>query len=339
MASACWTPLVQLRSATSGVQHALAMADALGLGSTKHKGAMNFLQDAAPEVPMEDYSFHLSDDILDMLEGLEAGFSKESNELDEKEVKAKSIYDMTMQDKTDLVNRKKTEYSQSGKKRALIIGEISELSDQHTGVSAQLADDQQYVTRLSKVCAAKAKTWDQRIKARSDELSAIIAALGIMKGAAKKSGDKLGMKLAATGFAVRRAHEVARSDTAMQAIEAETESDYEQPPDFLQVAAVVEDQGPEDDGRLMAAQLLEKRGKVLKSELLSSAAALITREKNDPFAKIKTLIQELIQRLLQQAKEEASQKGWCDENIAEGEAKRDRNADDVLEINGKMARA
>merc|ERR1719420_2760444 len=89
----------------------------------------------------------------------------------------------------------------------------------------------------------------------------------------------------------------------------------------------------------MAAQMLEKQGRQLHSQMLSSASVLIMKEKNDPFAKIKTLIQELIQRLLQQAKEEASQKGWCDENIAEGEAKRDRNADDVLEINGKMARA
>merc|ERR1719160_2465911 len=80
----------------------------------------------------------------------------------------------------------------------------------------------------------------------------------------------------------------------------------------------------------MAAQMLEKQGRQLRSQMLSSAAALIMKEKNDPFAKIKTLIQELIGRLMQ--------KGWCDSNMAEGEAKRDRNADDIVELNAKMAR-
>merc|ERR1719313_1298062 len=300
--------LVQLRAATSGVQQALAMADALGLGSTRHKGVMGFLQGAAPEVPMQDYSFHLSDDIIDMLEELEAGFRKESNELDEKEVKAKAIYDMTMQDKTDLVGRKKTEYSQSGKKRAAIMEEISELSDQHTGISAQLAD----------------------------ELSAIIAALGIIKGKAAGKAESLGMKLAETGVAVRRAHEVARNDADMEAIEAETESDFKQVPSFIQVEDDAEEPG--DDGRLKAAELLARQGMLLHSSMLSSLAEQIKKKKNDPFAKIKTLIQELIGRLMQQAKEEATQKGWCDSSLAEGAAKRDRNADDVAEINDEMAR-
>jgi chromosome segregation ATPase len=88
-------------------------------------------------------------------------------------------------------------------------------------------------------------------------------------------------------------------------------------------------------------QLLEKRGKELKSTLLTELAGKITsvsKSGADPFAKIKTLIQELIERLLEEAAAEANQKGWCDKATADAEQKRDYAVEEIEELNSEMAR-
>merc|ERR1719217_1705048 len=81
--------------------------------------------------------------------------------------------------------------------------------------------------------------------------------------------------------------------------------------------------------------LLRNQGQKLKSTLLTSLASKIAA---DPFAKIKKLIQELIERLLQEAANEANQKGWCDKATADATQKRSYAADEIEDLNAKMAK-
>merc|ERR1719198_1304996 len=77
-------------------------------------------------------------------------------------------------------------------------------------------------------------------------------------------------------------------------------------PSFVQIAQ----HSSAPQGATVVRELLEKRGKELKSTLLTALASKISSVSCvDPFAKIKTLIQELIERLLQEAAAEADQKG------------------------------
>merc|ERR1719454_2330062 len=101
--------------------------------------------------------------------------------------------------------------------------------------------------------------------------------------------------------------------SAMEAVEMEAEAAES----FVQMASVQRHLGTKSvpDGRQLVIDLLKSKGTQLKSEALVSLATQlgdITVGGNDPFAKIKTLIQELIERLLQEASNEANQKGWCD---------------------------
>jgi len=80
---------------------------------------------------------------------------------------------------------------------------------------------------------------------------------------------------------------------------------------------------------------LETQGKELKSTVLASLATQLAK---DPFAKVKTLIQELITRLLQEANNEANQKGWCDRSIADAQQKRTYAADKILDLNSQMTK-
>lgn len=58
----------------------------------------------------------------------------------------------------------------------------------------------------------------------------------------------------------------------------------------------------------------------------------------DPFAKVKQLIQELIERLMQEAASESKQKAWCDKATADATQKRDYAAEEILGLNGQMAK-
>merc|ERR1719387_415662 len=74
----------------------------------------------------------------------------------------------------------------------------------------------------------------------------------------------------------------------------------------------------------------------LKSTLLTGLATRIAGSE-DPFAKVKQLIQELIERLMTQASMESSQKAWCDKSIGDAEQKRTYAAEKIAKLNGEMA--
>jgi len=58
---------------------------------------------------------------------------------------------------------------------------------------------------------------------------------------------------------------------------------------------------------------------------------------SDPFVKIRKLIQELIERLMQEAADEANHKGWCDKETSAAEQARTYNAEEIVELNGRLA--
>merc|ERR1740127_347849 len=123
----------------------------------------------------------------------------------------------------------------------------------------------------------------------------------------------------------------------MEAIEAEAEiSESSEAVGFLQKRSV-QKHAPDsaDGGRQLIISLLKGKGQELKSTLLTELA---TRIAGDPFAKIKKLIQELIERLLQESANEANQKGWYDKAIADAKQKRTYAADEVEDLNAKMAK-
>jgi len=77
---------------------------------------------------------------------------------------------------------------------------------------------------------------------------------------------------------------------------------------------------------LRAVAYLNQRAEKIHSRAL---AALAIRVREDPFAKVKKMIQELINRLMQDASEEASHKGWCDTELAENEQVRTSRSSQV----------
>merc|ERR1719335_723336 len=137
-----------------------------------------FLADDAPE---GDFSFH-GDDIIATLQDLEKEFKAKKAEVDQIEGQNKKDFNEIMKSKT---NEKKT--AESDKKTAegekdTADEEIAKATDSLVEEEAALKDDELYLKDLTAKCELKAREWDQRSKMRGEEVTALTAALKIIKG-------------------------------------------------------------------------------------------------------------------------------------------------------------
>merc|ERR1719327_178247 len=167
-----------------------------------------------------------------------------------------------------------------------------------TETMAMLNDDRVYLKDLTEKCETKAKLWDQRSQMRADELSALTQALSVLESAVAEKAD-------ATGEGGR----------SLNQKETTTEAKEVEPVAFVQ-EMVVRKMTPDEDAAKQEklVSLLSSVGKKLNSAVLSTLALKVAKE--DPFKKIKAMIQELIERLLQEEADEANHKGWCDTEIS-----------------------
>jgi len=325
--------LLQIKSAMDTVRNAQDLADALGFSTaTLQRSFTSFLQ-SDPAVPMENYDFH-SEGVITTLEKLMGDFRKSKQDLDTAEVKSVSEFDAFMQEKSDLVKAKNSDLEDSKKARSETNENIAGDSEELTTVSADLLDDTQYMAKTAEMCQNTAKTYDVRSKVRVDELSALTTATDIVKGTVLKQTSAATVRFVQMGVSSKMVEQLVQNEDAMGAIEAEVEDVESQPVNFLQKAVQRHSQSNPDGARDFVVDMLRTQGAKQKSTLLMSLASQISA---DPFAKIKTLIQELIERLLTEAANEANQKGWCDKAQADAKQNRDYAAEEIDRLNGEMA--
>jgi len=335
----------QVKTVSNAVRTAVLLADTLGLGGGVDKKVIAFVQQLPSngnEVPMEDYDFH-SNGILALLEKLQDDFRAEKVSTDKIEADSLAEFEMFTQAKTDSVKALNHKLEETKQEKDETIADTESANQRLTTVESTLLDDKEYTNKLSKMCSDKAKTWDQRTTVRAAELSTLTQAIGIIKGAVSEQSSAATIRFMQQGVSVSVAEAVATNPAAMSAIEASAEAADEDAPSFLQqgslaLVSIRRLRGvpaQSDGGKDMIVNLLMSKGDQLKSTLLTALATQISK---DPFAKIKTLIQELIERLLQEANNESNQKGWCDKATADAMQKRDYAAERVRALNTEMAK-
>jgi len=345
--------LLQMKAMLKNVRKAAAMADALGFGSPKAQKALMamFAQKDSYEVPDEVYEFH-SQEIIDLLEDLLKDFKEGKEGLDKEEKKANDAHDKVIAALEEEKGEKEKEMEDAKADKAKAVETIAQKSGEVTTVSATLLDDQEYLKDLSAKCNDKAKLWEERSGARSDELNAVSTAISIIKGVMKDF------------FVQVRAKRVLPAKINVALLQLTQEKDvavHEQPLEipqqgiavprqlladlgFLQVgskpvlSAVTEQSEIQSQNvkRDAVVSLLKSEAKTLKSSLLSNLAQKVA---GDPFAKIKKLIQELIERLLQEAADEASHKGWCDKEMSKAKQQRTYKVEELEKLNAALAKA
>jgi hypothetical protein len=324
---------VSMMTVKSIVHKSIVMADALGFLDTtarKNKVVTALLAqsptfeetfgDTAENVPTTQYDFH-SGDIMTTLESLLGTFRTKKEELESDDVAAEEAYTTARQAKITQMETAQTTLANKQEERSTKVKDIAIAQGDLTERNAVLNDDRMYLKDLAAKCEIKAKEWDQRSSMRAQELAAITQALSVLEG-------QVADQLNATG------------DRALMQQEVDDDDDFDDDSvAFVQVAvaSLVRPSKPVDavgeKKVALVTQLLTKMGKKLKSPVLSSLALKV---KEDPFVKVKALIQGLIERLLQEEADEANHKGWCDTEIAKTLKDRDYRLRDVKELQIKL---
>jgi len=211
--------------------------------------------------------------------------------------KTKSGLNKKMKDNLDAITRAEGKIEDYKKKIAKDRGDLVNSQD-------ALEEDAAYLKDLTAQCELKAREFDQRAQMRNDEITALSAALKIIKNKVTK-GDK--------------ANDRSLVQSASKAVS------------FLQTAPIkavtnfLARQDLSTDERALQVKvvdLLRVEGTRLASAELSTMAMQINAP--DHFAKVKSIIQSLIERLLDEKKAEASKKGFCDEELAKAQGDRDK---------------
>ena len=233
-----------------------------------------------------------SNDIIAVLEGLKDEFLQNKKDLDESEFGTNAAFERK---RLGLQNEEKFAAKDKNEKEAILEAKSEELhmtEDEKQQETDAKNADQAFLDTVTNECETKAHDWDQRSKARSDELTALADALTtLQEGAANQYSANKKLNLAQ------------KSPTFLQISGTSTQS--------MQMAATTG-----------ASQLLSKVAKELHSPVLS-VTAMKVKLMADHFVKVRAIIKDLISKLEDDAESEATQKGFCDTNMAAAISDRD----------------
>ena len=304
----------------ASVETALDMADSLGLVAGT-SGLPTLLQQPA-EVPVADYTFHAGG-IIETLDELLKAFRDKKVELETAEAKAQSDFERAMQSKAALLKAAQEDLDAKNKKRTETTEAIATAQADMTSTNSVLNDDRTYLKDLTTKCELKAKQWDQRSSMRSSELTAITQALTVLQGSVTAQAEKVG--------------EGGRSSFAQE--------DYDDEVSFVQTAAVSKaalrlvkkafdaPYSSEDVIRSKLESIFRDVAKKYKSPMLSTLAVKVAE---DPFVKIKGMIQDMIEKLLEEEADEANHKGYCDEEISKTVKDRDYRLEEIEALHASL---
>merc|ERR1719171_3292255 len=308
-----------LAQVKSLVRTSLLMADAMDMMPKSRKVVTMLLSEDQPitDVPVSDYDYH-SGGIIETLEGLLNTFRERKTTLESDNETAESDYNIAMQAALDQLKQAQETLENKQKEKTETTEEIATSQADLTETNAMLNDDRVYLKDLTDKCETKAKLWDQRSQMRADELSALTQALSVLESAVAEKAE-------ATG----------KGGRSLNQKETETETKEVKPVAFVQeklVRKMVPDENAEKREKLVS--LLTSMGKKLQSTVLSTLALKVAKE--DPFKKIKAMIQELIEKLLQEEADEANHKGWCDTEISKTLKDRDYRLRDITDLHSSI---
>jgi len=139
-----------------------------------------------------------------------------------------------------------------------------------------------------------------------------------------------------------RSEELAVIAKAKEILESTTAGAVEQTYSFMQIATVSRIRTRADLAHVEVVSLVKRLAEKNHSKALEKLASQIqvlmqygAKFGDDPFAKVKGLIQDLIARLEKEAAAEATEKAFCDTEMAKTEAKKGELSDDIAGSDGK----
>jgi len=242
------------------------------------------------------YEFQ-SGGVIDLLRKLLDKFISERMELETAERNQKGTHNVFVANQKGQIKNAEDEIDADTEEKSSCEEKAADAKAQHQETDEMNKNDSEYLSESKTMCSQKQADFEARQKLRGEELAAIMKAVEIL-GSDSVSG----------------ASEKNYADISSKNIDGKF---------FLQVAV---DRRPATKSKVVA--LLNSRAESLKAPLL---AELALRVQEDPFVKIRELIENLIQKLMAEAAGEAEQTGWCNTELAGNKITREKKSAEVLE--------
>merc|ERR1719265_732880 len=292
-----------------------SIIDATSMETQNKQKLVAFLQnqedseddDAELGAPAPDAYKSKSGGIVDVLNDMKEKAEKELSELRKAESNTNHNYEMLKQSLTDSISAAEAEMDEAKKDMADAEETKAAAEGELVITKKDLAVAQETLDLTHEDCMQKASDHEITVKGRKEELAAL--------GKAKKILQQMASKLVQVGNA----------------------------PSFLQTKVSSTMRTSADLANAEIVNLLKKVARqhhsAALSQLSSKIATLIrysSKTGDDPFAKIKTLINEMIAKLMKEAAAEASEKAYCDEEMGKTKAKKDELSADIEKLTSQI---
>jgi len=244
----------------------------------------------APEA--HAYEFQ-SGDIVALLKELLEKFQDERRGLERGEASQRHAYEVLAQDFSSSVAAAEHEIGKKEKGKAQNKQAFVDAKAQLADVSATREFDAKYLADLQFLCDQKATDFKSREQLRADEVANLEKAIALLSG-----------------------------EAVAGAAQKHLPSLLQRPLALLQRRTSL--QSPELQGR--AAEILRREAGRIGSHMLS---AISLRVRDDPFAKVKKMIQDMVLRLQAEEGEEKDHKEWCDSELGTNAQTRKTKSEEV----------
>jgi len=242
--------------------------------------------------------------IVDVLEDMKEKAETQLSEARKAEMTAKQNYEMLKLSLTDKVSAQTKEMDDTKADKAAAEETQASAEGELEITKKTVASAQEDLHTIQMDCMEKASDHEITLKGRAEELKALATAKKIIQQA-----------------------------TALQQVS------------FIQLSTSTHLTSHSKAGQrgINAAGMIRRLAKSQHSVALAQLASRIEatvryygRNGDDPFAKVKGLIQDMIAKLLKEAQEEAEEKAYCDAEMAKTEKKKSELTDDIEAITAKI---
>merc|ERR1719487_935716 len=234
--------------------------------------------------------------IVEMLQDLKEKFEDERRHLEKQEVGSEHAFDLMCLDLDQTVDRATKSRTAKASTKAAREEAAAQAKGDLADTTSSRDEDTAYLSALEAQCSQKSSDFESRQELRGEELEAIDKAIEIVSSPELAGAAAKNLSPGSSAFSFA----LRGGDRA---------------PVQRQVAA-----------------FLEARASKLDSRVLSMMALKVGE---NPFAKVKKMIDEMITKLIEQANEEATHKGWCDTEMAKNTQTRDAKTDEINTLNAK----
>lgn len=258
--------------------------------------------------------------ILDTLADMQEKAEAQQSTLQKDEMKSKFNYDMLKQSIEDKIANQQQELDDAKKSKAQAEESKAAATGELAIVTKDLSDDYKTLTDAHHDCMSKASEFEIETASRAEELKALATAKKFIKEATAFAQEKAYGNTAS--FVQLSMKTRVRAGTKTQNQLAMGTSGFE-------AIKVI---------RHLASDL-QSRALVQLAQRMSAAFRTAQSTQDDPFVKVKEMINSMIAKLVKEAEEEAGQKAFCDKEMSETQKSKEDKESDIEDLSTKIEKA